>query len=86
LPTDTDGDGVPDVLDNCPLTANPLQTDLLGNGVGDACEVLGGVLNRDTDGDGVPDLGDNCPLVANPAQTDSNHNGVGNACELLGLL
>lgn len=38
LPGDTDGDGVDDSIDNCPLTPNPLQEDTNGNGVGDACE------------------------------------------------
>jgi uncharacterized repeat protein (TIGR01451 family) len=36
-PTDTDGDGIPDDLDNCPAFSNPAQTDVNGNGVGDAC-------------------------------------------------
>ncbi len=34
---DTDGDGVPDPLDNCPDTANPDQADADTNGIGDAC-------------------------------------------------
>jgi len=34
---DTDQDGVPDVIDNCPLVADPDQTDVDGNGQGDAC-------------------------------------------------
>ena len=36
---DTDGDGVVDALDNCPLP-NPDQADLNQNGVGDVCEAL----------------------------------------------
>lgn len=35
---DSDGDGVPDSRDNCPLTYNPGQEDLNNNGIGDACE------------------------------------------------
>lgn len=35
---DTDLDGVPDPLDNCPAIANPGQDDHDGNNVGDACE------------------------------------------------
>src|SRR5690554_3543427 len=36
--SDTDGDGVPNIIDNCPDVANPLQEDLNNNGVGDVCE------------------------------------------------
>jgi len=48
---DTDGDGVPDDSDNCPLTFNPSQDDRGGiastvpDGVGDACQ--NGDWNRD---------------------------------------
>lgn len=35
---DGDGDGIPDVSDNCPTVANPNQLDANGNGIGDACE------------------------------------------------
>ncbi len=36
---DSDGDGVPDHLDNCPDTANPDQQDLDDDGTGDACDL-----------------------------------------------
>lgn len=36
--TDTDGDGVCDDVDNCPLTANADQADTFGSPAGDACE------------------------------------------------
>jgi len=45
-PIDTDGDGIQDSLDNCPLVANPSQTDSNSDGVGDAC---------DADSDGIRD-------------------------------
>ena len=35
---DDDGDGVPNVIDNCPDTANPNQTSTDGDALGDACK------------------------------------------------
>ncbi|MEA1868256.1 MAG: thrombospondin type 3 repeat-containing protein, partial [Thermodesulfobacteriota bacterium] len=35
---DSDGDGVPDEMDNCPDTYNPDQSDSDGDGIGDACD------------------------------------------------
>ena len=36
---DTDGDGVPNNIDNCPNTYNPDQLDTDGDGIGNACDV-----------------------------------------------
>jgi hypothetical protein len=74
--TDNDGDGVPNGSDNCPLVANPDQTDSDHDGKGDACDP-----DADTDADGVPSVSDNCPLIANADQADSDHDGTGNACD-----
>jgi len=46
---DSDGDGVPDVTDNCSLVPNPGQQDSDGDGVGDACDLPGAVSGRVTD-------------------------------------
>jgi hypothetical protein len=37
VPTDSDGDGVPNATDNCPAVPNPNQEDANFDGVGDAC-------------------------------------------------
>ena len=41
-PTDVDGDGVPDNVDNCPQTANPGQANCDGDAQGDACDSFNG--------------------------------------------
>jgi hypothetical protein len=71
---DTDNDGVPDILDNCPFAQNPDQTNTDGDGLGDACD-------GDDDNDVVPDAVDNCPLVSNGDQTDTDGDGIGDACD-----
>ncbi len=63
-PPDLDGDGVPDLDDNCRLTRNPDQADADGDGVGDVCDNCPGTANADqadADGDGTGDVCDACP-------------------------
>ncbi|MEX0275224.1 MAG: thrombospondin type 3 repeat-containing protein [Flavobacteriaceae bacterium] len=48
LAQDTDGDGINDSVDNCPLFPNASQVDTDGDGVGNACD-------RDDDNDGMLD-------------------------------
>jgi hypothetical protein len=57
---------VPDNAGNCPLAANPDQTDAGGDGLGAACDAR----DDDGDNDGEPDASDNCPKLANPDQSD----------------
>ena len=65
---DTDGDGVPDPADGCPVDADPLLLDTDGDLVGDACD-------SDDDGDGDPDATDCAPLSALAA------NGLPEVCD-----
>jgi uncharacterized repeat protein (TIGR01451 family) len=93
---DSDGDGVPDAVDNCPTVPNSDQQDTDGDGIGDACDpdIDGdGIANEldnapyaynpnqaDSDEDGIPDVLDNCPTVFNPNQLDTDGDGIGDAC------
>lgn len=70
---DTDIDGAPDVMDNCPSTSNVNQKDEDTNGKGDACE--------DYDRDGYMNSLDNCPLVPNYDQRDKDRDGKGDFCD-----
>ena len=67
---DEDRDGVPDVSDNCPHTANANQLDTDGDGLGDACD-------PDIDGDGVLNADDKFPLQATE-WADNDNDGIGN--------
>jgi len=72
--TDTDVDGVPDLLDNCPAIANPGQENADGDSQGNPCD-------PDDDNDSVDDAGDNCPLATNPGQENADGDTEGNSCD-----
>ncbi|XP_030043522.1 thrombospondin-3 [Microcaecilia unicolor] len=58
---DIDGDGIPNILDNCAKVPNPLQTDRDEDGVGDACDSCPEISNptqTDADSDLVGDMCD----------------------------
>jgi hypothetical protein len=58
---DVDRDGVEDDLDNCPVDANPGQSDGDGDGVGDVCDNCPDLANPgQEDGFGEPGVGDAC--------------------------
>jgi parallel beta-helix repeat protein len=94
---DTDGDGVINASDACPLTALGAKVDTYGCSCSqkicddqdaatiDGCsEVMTPtcVYTPDTDQDGISDSTDNCPLAYNPGQTDSDSDGTGDQCEI----
>ena len=73
---DTDDDGVPDILDNCPSVSNSDQLDSDGDGMGNACDNCPSIANpdqADADGDGIGDICDSVvpipefPSIALPA-------------------
>jgi hypothetical protein len=78
---DLDLDSVPNASDNCPVRANPSQSDADDDGLGDACSQV-----EDPDADTVLTRielrGDNCPDLYNPAQTDGDGDGIGDACDV----
>ena len=80
---DSDGDGIPDVCDNCPFVANRGQEDTDGDGDGDACDNCPAVPNpsqANADGDPFGDACDPCPNVADNG-VDSDSDGIGDACD-----
>lgn len=82
---DADGDGICDLLDNCPETANPGQEDSDGDGFGDVCDNCPETANagqEDSDGDGLGNACDNCLTTANADQTDNDCDNVGDACDI----
>ncbi len=78
LGPDSDGDRLPDKVDNCPGGYNPGQADSDQDGVGDACDNCPSLSNPDQsdgDGDRLGDLCDNCPDTFNGSKEDLDNDG-----------
>jgi hypothetical protein len=80
-PRDADHDGVLDLVDVCPGTADASQADGDGDGIGDACDTFPLDNENDADGDGIPQELDNCPGSFNPGQSDGDRDGLGDGCD-----
>jgi len=94
---DSDGDGVGNDLDNCPMVFNPvrpvdngMQGDADADEEGDACDPCpldpdatscSTIDPNDRDHDGAPNATDNCPDLANADQADGDNDGKGDACD-----
>jgi C1A family cysteine protease len=80
---DADGDGIGNLLDNCPNVANPDQIDSETElKCGPAPDINSPpVCIPVIVGDGVGDACDNCPSVHNPDQVDVDKDGAGDACD-----
>ncbi len=84
---DLDGDGVVDVLDNCPDKINPDQLDTDEDAVGDACDTCIGCQlcdrgpQHDEDGDTFADDCDNCPTIPNLDQANADGDDLGDLCD-----
>lgn len=84
---DTDGDGVPDSVDNCPTVPNPGQENEDGDAFGDVCDPCPpDVNNADGDGDGVGDKCDPRPAMAGDriALFEGFHHGLPAGWESVG--
>ena len=84
MAVDTDGDGIADNADNCPIQPNADQADSDWDGVGDACDNCPHAPNAeqaDEDADGVGDACDNCVTVSNASQIDLDDDHLGDECD-----
>jgi subtilisin-like proprotein convertase family protein len=79
--TDIDGDGICDLVDNCPAIANADQANADGDGFGDVCDPCPLDPQNDVDGDGVCGNADNCPAIANADQANADGDLLGDACD-----
>jgi hypothetical protein len=81
---DADSDGIDDLADNCPDTANADQDDTDGDGVGDLCDnciLISNANQADDDNDGLGNACDNCPNLFGIDLNDVDGDGVGDVCD-----
>ncbi len=79
---DADGDGVPDISDNCPSVANPLQEDTDGDGIGNVCDNCPTMANPGQEDANHNGIGDVCDYLCG----DANDNGTFNVLDITFLI
>jgi hypothetical protein len=72
---DRDGDGVPDLVDDCSTIADSDQSDVDGDGVGDLCDNCVDVANPRLDSPPPS------PFTTTGGQRDDDADGFGNVCD-----
>ena len=81
---DSDGDRVPDDVDNCDFTPNTNQSNADGDAFGDACDNCPFTYQGDqanSDGDGWGNACDNCPGTYQVNQSDVDGDADGDVCD-----
>jgi hypothetical protein len=76
---DDDGDGVPNLRDNCVAAGNPAQTDTDGDRQGDACDNCPAIANADQTDSNGDQVGDACTGISPDADRDGD--GLSNASD-----
>ena len=79
--TDSDADGIGDLIDNCPDIPNNDQANSDFDSEGDVCDVCPADSWNDADDDGICGDVDNCEFVSNADQADIDGDGLGDLCD-----
>src|SRR6266496_3087820 len=80
--SDFDGDGIPDLQDNCPTVFNPNQQDTDGDAIGDACDNCPSIPNPGQEDSNNNGIGDACESASSTV-INTNDSGAGSLRQAL---